>query len=139
MRTPPQILICDDDASDVVILSLAFRQAAPRCELLHFPAPQELLDHLHACIADQANLSSLPKLIITDIHMRTGDGIDLIEQIRSNRVLTQIPVIVLTGSINPGDRERAAAAGAATVLPKTADIQELRLLASDLCQRYVPQ
>jgi DNA-binding response OmpR family regulator len=49
-------------------------------------------------------LASLPNLIILDLVLPDGDGIDLLERIR--RINCQVPVIVLTGSADPEHHRR---------------------------------
>ncbi|MEC9373293.1 MAG: response regulator [Planctomycetota bacterium] len=59
-------------------------------------------------------------LIITDLHMPEMDGFELIEKIRAHPAFGSLPIILLTSSASPGDRERAESLGVAARLLKPA-------------------
>jgi CheY-like chemotaxis protein len=68
-----------------------------------------------------ANAAS-PDLILMDVEMPLMDGVEALRRIRERSSVT---VLFLTASATPSDRERALAAGALAVLPKTTDPAEL--------------
>jgi CheY-like chemotaxis protein len=59
-----------------------------------------------------------PKLIVSDISMPVMDGWDLINALKNDRTLLDIPVIALTAHAMTGDRERALSAGFHNYLTK---------------------
>lgn len=64
-------------------------------------------------------------LAIIDVAMPGMDGITLLEQVRNNQTLQQLPIIMLTASVLDDDRERAKAAGADDFLTKPISTWEL--------------
>ena len=62
-----------------------------------------------------------PNLIILDIGLPGGSGFAVLERIRASGRLAAIPVLVLSGSTEPGIQERAMGAGAQMFLHKPAD------------------
>jgi len=68
---------------------------------------------------------NLPNLIISDIHMPTLDGIELLENIRSSGILRDIPVIMLSASDEPEKRKQCLALGASNYLIKPFEPQLL--------------
>lgn len=52
-----------------------------------------------------------PDLIIMDIRLPGMDGIEVLQQIRQDSRLKQIPVLALTANAMTGDREKYLAAG----------------------------
>jgi two-component system cell cycle response regulator len=62
-----------------------------------------------------------PTLVLTDIHMPTMDGYALCRQIKDDRQLRQIPVILLTSLNDPQWLAKSRAAGADNFLTKPYD------------------
>jgi two-component system cell cycle response regulator DivK len=55
--------------------------------------------------------SDLPDLILMDLFMPVMDGIEATSRLRSNPKTKNIPIVALTASGRPHDRERSMAAG----------------------------
>ncbi|HVE43173.1 MAG TPA: sigma-70 family RNA polymerase sigma factor [Planctomycetota bacterium] len=71
----------------------------------------------------QAN--PLPSLILLDLKLPRIGGLDVLAWIRAQPKLKNIPVVVLTSSINPKDRERADQLGVSSYLCKPVDSEGL--------------
>jgi len=71
-----------------------------------------------------AKLSEVePDIVLADVHMPGADGYDVCMAVR--RALPQVPVLLLVGTFEVFDTERATAAGASGHLKKPFDSQEL--------------
>jgi CheY-like chemotaxis protein len=66
-----------------------------------------------------------PALILMDIQLPGMSGLEVIQQIRDDPQVRQIPIIALTALVLPGDRERCLDAGADDYLPKPVSIHIL--------------
>jgi CheY-like chemotaxis protein len=64
--------------------------------------------------------SQLPSLIMLDIHMPKKNGIEALKEIKSDSLLKQIPVIMLTVEGAPSEIQMAMLYGAATYITKPA-------------------
>lgn len=73
-----------------------------------------------------------PDAILLDAHMPGMDGIQTLERLKGNPETAAIPVLFLTGSVQPAERARFERLGAAGMLPKPFDPMSL---ASDLRAR----
>jgi CheY-like chemotaxis protein len=60
-----------------------------------------------------------PALAILDLRMPKLDGFDVLEFMRAQPTLRDLPVIILSGSDHPRDRARAAQLGVRDYLLKT--------------------
>ena len=54
---------------------------------------------------------SLPDLILMDVQLPGMNGIDALAQLRADPTTQKIPVIAITASVMPDDKERIMAAG----------------------------
>jgi CheY-like chemotaxis protein len=62
-----------------------------------------------------------PDLILLDIHMPAGTGLLVLEKLRASPRTASIPVIVITGTVDPEAARRAEALGAVGFLAKPID------------------
>lgn len=69
--------------------------------------------------------SPLPDLIISDLHMPSLDGIELLENIQTSGILRNIPVIILSGSEDPEKRKKCMTLGASSYIIKPFEPQSL--------------
>jgi CheY-like chemotaxis protein len=72
----------------------------------------------------------VPDLLLLDLNLPKADGHELFSMLRANPLCSRTPVIVVTSSNAPKDRERAAALGAAHYFQKPADLSEFMKLGS---------
>ena len=117
-----QILIADDDASQIILLKLAIERAnLPAKAFVFFSNGAELKNHLEKL----AMFNRRPDLLVVDLNMPLMDGFEVIEWVRLQRAFASLPIIVMSSTTESGDRERAKQLGSDRFLNKTADIHEL--------------
>jgi two-component system, cell cycle response regulator DivK len=68
----------------------------------------------------------LPDLIILDLQMPKLDGWGVAAELRKHPKFSRIPILALTASAMPADRDRALAAGCSAYLAKPVDFNFLR-------------
>lgn len=71
-----------------------------------------------AIAATQVARRELPDLVLLDILLPGGDGITVLERLRSIAMLQSVPVVVMTGADSEGYKVRAYQLGASEVLEK---------------------
>lgn len=69
--------------------------------------------------------NTLPDLIISDLHMPSLDGIELLENIQTSGILRNIPVIILSGSEDTEKRKKCLTLGASSYIIKPFEPQLL--------------
>lgn len=120
-----------EDHDDLVIL---FRRALARTRsrgVLHIVGDgEEAVSYLSGKgkYADR-DAHPLPCLIITDLHMPKRDGIELLDWLRGQEGLREIPVVLLSTSDDPKHLRQAEAYGAKAYWVKPSDLRELEKVA----------
>jgi adenylate cyclase len=110
MRTPPRILVVDDNANNVEILRM--RLESHGYEVVTAVDGEAGLAAVH----DQH-----PDLILLDIMMPKLDGVEVCRRIRADSSLPFIPIILVTAKSDPKDVVAALEAGGDEFLTKPVD------------------
>lgn len=80
-----------------------------------------------------------PAIILLDISMPGGNGFTVAERLNDSSLTTDIPIIFLTASKEPGLRERAKELGAVGFLEKPFEAQELiAVIQHALAENFAP-
>jgi CheY-like chemotaxis protein len=91
-----RILLVEDLSSDAVLLREALRDAGLGDELVLAADGQEALDIL-------LSGDPLPQLLLLDLNLPRVSGRDVLDRVRAEPRLRELPVVVLTTSISPAD------------------------------------
>lgn len=111
------ILIVDDNAENLQIISDIFTTDFPNCAVVKVPNGEIALNVIEKIT---------PDLIITDWEMPEMDGIELIKNLKKNPVTIDIPIIMCTGVMTSSENLHTALdAGAVDYIRKPVDKIEL--------------
>ena len=81
--------------------------------------------------------SSLPRLLLVDLKLSQGSGIELLRRVRSDRRLAHLPVIMLTTSDDPRDIRASYSGGVNGYVVKPSTFYDLLVLIHDLCAYWL--
>jgi CheY-like chemotaxis protein len=125
----PTILIVDDNDDDRDLLQHAFESHSLTCRIQPLVNGQEALAYLKGK-GKYANRSKFqfPAYIVTDLHMRPGDGFAILDYIKKHPALSVIPVVMLSSSNDVDDIRTAYSLGASSYLVKPETHEALRRL-----------
>jgi CheY-like chemotaxis protein len=115
---PIQILMAEDNAADVFLVRAALDARGFDYELHHAEDGEKVLQFIQAAEEDE---TPPPALLLLDLNLPKRRGDDVLRRVRQSRRCADMPVIVLTSSDSPKDRERAATLGATQYLRKPSD------------------
>ena len=110
MRTPPRILIADDNAMNLDIFQT--RLAAQGYEILTAKDGEEALT---------LALAERPDLILLDIMMPKMDGIEVCQKLKGDASLPFMPIVMVTAKADPKDIVAGLDAGGDEYLTKPVD------------------
>lgn len=110
------ILIAEDDDGHAELISEQLREAGLHNPLIRFHDGQELLDFLLP-----KREEPLPYLLLLDIRMPRLDGIDVLRQLKSDKRLHAIPVMMLTTTDDPREVDQCYQLGCNCYITKPID------------------
>jgi len=109
-----KILLADDSLTIQKVVELTF--AETDYDVISVSSGDELLERL----------SELqPDIVICDVIMPGRDGYDVCQEIKSSPDTLHLPVVLLTGTFEPFDRDRALAAGCSEIITKPFEARKL--------------
>jgi CheY-like chemotaxis protein len=124
-ETPNQpILLVEDSPEDYEATERAFRRSGLKNPIHRCADGDEALDYLfrRGAFADPAR-SPRPGIILLDLNLPGTDGREVLETVKGDEVLRQIPVIVLTTSSDERDVQACYLAGANSYIQKPVDLE----------------
>jgi CheY-like chemotaxis protein len=108
------ILLADDSLTIQKVVELTF--ADTEYEVVAVSSGDELMQRLP---------EARPDLVICDVIMPGRDGYDVCQEIKSSSEYLHLPVILLTGTFEPFDRDRAIAVGCSEIITKPFEAKKL--------------
>jgi len=84
----------------------------------------EVIEALDAVQAWMKGLRTQPNLIVLDINMPGGSGIDVLKRLKTSEKTKHIPVLVVSGSAGSDIRDLVKRLGAADLLEKPLDREQ---------------
>jgi len=107
------ILLVEDSEDDVFLFERAMIKAQVSLPVHNARDGQEALDYLQAAGKyDDRNSFPLPLLILLDLKIPLIHGFEVLRWVRGQPSLNNIPVVMLTSSLEEKDRARAIQMGA---------------------------
>jgi CheY-like chemotaxis protein len=119
----PTILVCDDDEPLRELMKVTLGEGYRFVEA----ADGEI------ALAELAH--ARPDLVLLDVMLPGYSGLDVLQAMRSDDALRDIPVIVVSAWQTPEDREAVVAAGADAFLAKPFELEELSSAVQTLLER----
>lgn len=115
------ILMAEDNEDHVLLTQMAFEEAKLRVDLRVVQDGAECLDFLHRREAHAD--APRPDLVLLDIHMPRMNGYEVLEHIRAESQLRELPVIVLTTSADLVDVKRMHGLGCSSYIVKPVNFE----------------
>ena len=122
LRHPLDILLIDDDAGDCRLVQESLREGK-------HPAKVHVVNDGDAALAylrgqGEHKKATRPDLILLDLNMPKKDGFSTLKDIRADRHLTDLPVIILTTSTDEKDVQQSYRLHASCFVSKPSRIED---------------
>lgn len=130
----PTFLVVDDDPNDLMLFRSAFQSSGVSAAVQTATSGDEAIAYLvgEGKFSDRA-MYPYPEVVMTDLKMPDGDGFSVLEHFKQNPEWAVIPTVILSGSQDNDDINRAYALGATAYHVKPSSPLELRGLIKALC------
>jgi putative two-component system response regulator len=119
------LTIIDDNSTNLALLEEISKIAFPSENIKLFSNPIEALEE---------SLNTLPDLILIDFMMPGLDGIEFVKKFRTKQNTKEIPIIMITASMETDVKQRALGVGVTDFLNKPLDVNELKARLSNLAE-----
>jgi CheY-like chemotaxis protein len=116
-----QIVIAEDNPADVMVVRMALEQAVPGFRLRVFEDGGSMLNYVDQLDRDGG---PWPDIMLLDLNMPKAGGLEIMRRLRNCTASVSTPVIVVTSSSRPKDREQALALGAVHYFLKPDDFDD---------------
>jgi len=127
MSTPknvPVILIVDDDEGHPFLVRDSLQEAGLKNRIHHFRDGQAVLDFFFNRGPGLIMEKGQAYLVLLDIRMPKVDGVEVLRQIKADKELHKLPVIMLTTTEDPREVERCHDLGCNVYLKKPVDFEK---------------
>jgi CheY-like chemotaxis protein len=138
MKAAGIVLYAEDEQDDVFFLEHAFEVAGSPHTVRAVRDGEQALEYLagRGPFAD-GTPNPPPVLVLLDINLPKKSGLEVLEWMRQQPRFKSLPVLILTSSSRPEDREKARRLGADDYLLKPSDPRKLVELVKMLHDRWL--
>ena len=123
---PVQVFLAEDNKGDVFLVHEALQTHGVAYEMNVAANGPEVSRYLELLAADPS--MSCPDVVLLDLNLPSGDGHELLQRFRAHPQCAHVPVIIVTSSDAPKDRQRAERLGATDFFRKPSDLTEFLCL-----------
>lgn len=132
------ILVVEDSDEDFTALERVLKQTKTNVTIYRVCDGEEALDYLYR----QENYTDperfpRPSVILLDLNLPGTDGREVIKQIKQDRSLKSIPIVVLTTSANPKDIKACYLYGANSYMIKPMGVGALKYTIEDFLHYWL--
>ena len=126
------ILLVEDNPRDLELTLIALERSQLANEVVVLRDGAEAIEYLNVTGAFADRGSGNPAVVLLDLKLPKVDGIQVLQEIRSQPALKSIPVVMLTSSREEQDLLRSYALGVNAYVVKPVNFQEFVSAIADL-------
>lgn len=123
MKKEVVILIAEDDPGHASLIKKNLKRAGISNKIIHFTDGQQVLDFILQS-RDDNDLEFKSYLLLLDIRMPKVDGVEVLRQVKQEKELKKIPVIMITTTDDPKEVNACHKLGCSTYIVKPIDYEQ---------------
>jgi CheY-like chemotaxis protein len=132
MKRYPVIILAEDDDGHAGLIYKTLKRAGVENDILHFEDGEKLLNYLFRRGEDFHREEGVSHTLLLDLRMPVVDGKEVIRQVKQDRELQHIPIIVLSTTDDPWEKENCYSLGCSTYIVKPIQHEEFIKVISQL-------
>lgn len=125
---PINVLLVEDNPADVMLVRKALLEHGLEFTLYSNSDAEQALAYIDRM--GEAGDSPCPDVVLLDLNVPKGEGVDLLDAVRNSPKCPEVPVIVISSSPAPQDPARVARGGATRYFCKPIDLDQFLKLGS---------
>lgn len=106
-----RVLLVEDSVNDAKLTLAAFKESGLANEVVWVKDGQEALDYLYRVGSFADRDGGIPAVVLLDIKLPKVDGLQVLEQVKTDPQLKTLPVVMLTSSNQESDLTRTYGLG----------------------------
>lgn len=114
------ILLADDDTDDCIFFKNALQELSRPTQLTAVHDGEQLMNYLFE------NSENLPNVLFLDLNMPRKNGLECLSEIKHNKTLNDLPVIIFSTSYSPDTINMLFKIGAHVYIHKPNDFAKLK-------------
>jgi chemotaxis family two-component system response regulator Rcp1 len=123
MKRPITVLLVEDNLADATLVTEAFKGSGLPIQVVRAKDGDEALQYLRT--EGSYAEAHRPDLILLDLNMPKKSGLEVLQEIKSDTKISEIPVVVLTNSNLETDIKKAFESRANYYMVKPSELDEL--------------
>jgi CheY-like chemotaxis protein len=143
MRKEVKIILAEDNQGHATLIRKNLKRAGIMNDIIHFADGQQTLDYLFKNSKELNRESGVPHLLLLDIKMPKVDGFEVLKEVKKDKELRKIPVIMITTTDDPQEVEKCHKMGCSSYITKPIDydkfVESIRKLGLFLMVVEVPK
>ncbi len=129
----PVILLVEDNPAEQNLARRSFQKSLQNVDLRIVSDGEEALDYLYRRnVYMDIGKSPVPDLILLDLNLPKIDGKEVLKQIKNDKKLAKIPVIILTTSRKEEDIVKTYELGCNSFLNKPVEVEDFTKVLQEL-------
>ena len=117
-----RIVLIEDNLADVVLVEMALKENGIPYELTRFEDGEEAVDAL--CLPGGRAHTLHPDAILLDLNTPRSDGFDVLDNLRRDAHLADVPIAIISSSKAKSDKNRTASMGSIRYIEKPSGLEE---------------
>ncbi len=121
MKKEVIVLIAEDDDGHATLIEKNLKRAGLLNEIIRLKDGQETLDFLFERGKGKKRITDASYLLLLDIRMPKVDGVEVLRQVKADKSLKKLPVIMITTTDDPREVDRCHDLGCSNYITKPID------------------
>ena len=132
MKRDPVIILTEDDDGHAGLIYKTLKRAGVENDILHFEDGEKTLNYLFKRGDDFHREEGVSHILLLDIRMPVVDGKEVIRQVRQDKELQNIPIIVVSTADDPGEKDNCYSLGCSAYIVKPIKSEEFNQVITQL-------